>query len=209
MSEMSFSALILAGGQSKRMGSDKVTIDVEGESFLERGIRFWKQVPEVEEIYIGIGTEEHLMEIKKDPKIKKLLEDPDIIPILDIHKGCGPLAGIEAAFMAGNMDYLYVSAIDVLNISTDMVPKADDEEADAFIYKRDDNVEPLFGLYSNRVLPVVMELLGEGVYKIRRLLDKVNTKYLPINDDQMDLFLNCNTKEELEKYKAINREKAL
>lgn len=208
MDELTISALVLAGGQSKRMGTDKVTVEVEGETFLERGIRFWKQVPEVSEIYVGIGSEEHLAEIKKDPKIKALLEDADVIPVLDIHKGCGPLAGIEAAFMAGGMDYLYVSAIDVLNISEDMVPHLDEDMADAYIYRRDDNVEPLFGLYSNRVLGTVSGLIEEGIFKIRKVLDRVDTKYLPIGDDQLDLFINCNTKEELERFKAIKSQES-
>ena len=37
--------------------------------------------------------------------------------------------------------------------------------------------------------------------KIKQLLKRGNTKYIPLREDQQEFFLNCNTPEELEKLK--------
>ena len=205
-----FAALVLAGGQSKRMGKDKVTLSLFGQSFLERGIAFWKQIPKVCAVYVGIGSKEHLEEIKKDKKIAALFSVDGEIPIkavYDLHPGCGPLAGIQAAFIESDADYLYVSAIDVVNIEKTMVPQPDESDADAYVYRHAERTEPLFALYSRRILPVINEMFDEEIYKMRVLLDRVNTKYLDPGEDRLSIFINCNTPKELEKVRAMKEQK--
>ena len=111
------------------------------------------------------------------------------------------MAGMLAGFEAGDADLLYVSAIDIVRINKSLLIKADDPEADAYIYEYGEFSEPLFGIYSRRLVPAMEELLENGVYKIKQLLKKGNTKYIPLREDQQELFLNCNTPEELEKLK--------
>lgn len=192
-------ALILSGGKSRRMGKDKTIVELNGETFLERAVRFWKSVPAVRTIYLSIGSEEHLQSVLEDERVAPLIRNKDVIPVFDLYKDCGPMAGIHSAFMAGEEDYLYVSAIDIVNADASILPVPDDSKADAYVYADGDMIEPLFALYSRKVLPEAERLLKEGRYKLQALLHAVNTKYLPVGEDQKQIFLNCNTPEDLKK----------
>ena len=152
-------------------------------------------------ICLSAGSREHLEMLKQDEAAARIIEEGRVIPVFDRYEGCGPMAGILAGFEACGADYLYVSAIDIVRINKSLIMKADDPETDAYIYQYEDFVEPLFGLYSRRLVPVMEKLLDDGVYKIRQLLKAGNTKYIPLREDQRELFLNCNTPEELEKLK--------
>ena len=194
-------ALILAGGKSRRMGHDKTLIQLNGKSFLEYAVEFWESVPEIEGIYLSAGSHEHMEILKQDEAAKRIIEEGRVIPVFDRYEGCGPMAGMLAGFEAGDADLLYVSAIDIVRINRSLLIKADDPEADAYIYEYGDFTEPLFGIYSRRLVPAMEELLESGIYKIKQLLKRGNTKYIPLREDQQEFFLNCNTPEELEKLK--------
>ncbi len=197
-------ALILAGGKSRRMGHDKTLIQFNGKSFLEYAVEFWESVPEIGGIYLSVGSREHLEILKQDETSGKIIEEERVIPVFDKYEGCGPMAGMLAGFEAGDADLLYVSAIDIVRINRSLLIKADDPEADAYIYEYGDFTEPLFGIYSRRLVPAMEELLESGIYKIKQLLKRGNTKYIPLREDQQEFFLNCNTPEELEKLKKEN-----
>lgn len=72
-----FNGVVLAGGQSSRMGRDKALLEHKGESLLSRSERLLKQSG-ADSVYISRNTEgfDH---------------------IHDHFPGCGPLAGIHAA----------------------------------------------------------------------------------------------------------------
>ena len=75
-------ALILTGGKSSRMGTDKSKLEIGGVTLLERTIGLIK--PLTESIYISVAhddTEQHPL-----PTIKDLEPSP------------GPLGGLHAAF---------------------------------------------------------------------------------------------------------------
>lgn len=190
-------ALILSGGKSRRMGQDKTITEFQGETFLERAIRFWKSVPDISKIYLGIGNEKHLQELKENPKTAGLLLDDGILPVTDIYPGGGPMSGIHAAFCAGDEDYLYVCAIDMLKMDAGALARPDG--ADAYVYAYEDKIEPLFALYSRRILGTAEAFLKDGRGKMRTLIESVNTVYLPAAGDNLDIFCNCNTPEDLKK----------
>ncbi len=201
-------ALILSGGRSRRMGRDKTIVELNGETFLERAVRFWKSVPGVQNIYLSIGSSEHLEKVMEDERVAAVIREDHVIPVLDVFKDCGPMAGIHAAFLAGDEEYLYVSAIDIVNADASILPSPEDMDADACVFGDVEKVEPLFALYSRRVLPVTEQLLQEGRYKMRTLLSAVNTRYLPVSDQQRSIFLNCNTPEDLKSFSASAFDKA-
>lgn len=190
-------ALILSGGKSQRMGRDKTTAEFGGETFLARAVRFWKSVPQVSKIYLGIGSEAHRRELEEDPGTAELFRDAVIEAVTDLYPQCGPMAGIHAAFSAGDEAYLYVCAVDMLKMDSSALPFVTDAEKDAFVYREGDNIEPLFALYSRRVLKPAEKLLSAGKYKMQMLLDNVNTEYLPVTEKVKSAFYNCNTPEDL------------
>ena len=183
------------------MGKDKTITEYEGETFLARAVRFWRKVPQVETLYLSIGSEEHLQAVRKDPRTAAMLDENRVIPVTDRYPGCGPMAGIHAAFRAGDEEWLYVSAIDMPNLSAEALPEAGEDQADAYVYEWENKREPLFALYSRTVLSMAETLLQSGQFKLQRLLDSVNTRYLPAPEEYREIFFNCNTPEDLARRK--------
>src|SRR5688572_5658480 len=102
-----FSAVLLAGGQSSRMGRDKAEILVEGKPLWRR--QFWK--------LMEIGAKEVLISGRADGPYRN--SGGRIVP--DRSLGIGPLAGIDAALQAISTDWLVVLAVDLVNIRSDFL----------------------------------------------------------------------------------------
>ena len=96
---MTFSAVILAGGESRRMGRDKAWVEVGGESLIARALVLVRELG-LPEVFISgrAGTDYSSMRY----------------PVLfDLEPGCGPLGGIERALQAANSPLLLVLAVDL------------------------------------------------------------------------------------------------
>lgn len=202
MSGAKAGALILSGGKSRRMGQDKTTLEVNGESFLARAADFWSKVPGISAIYLGIGSEEHLQKVQSDKAAAAVIAEKRIIPVFDRYEKCGPMAGIHAAFLAGEEDLLYVCAIDIPNMDVSMLPMPDDSGADAWVYRYEDKAEPLFALYSRSAQKTIEEMLEEGNFKLQDLIRRIRTRYLPLEKEQLRYFYNCNTPEDLKRIRS-------
>ena len=59
----------------------------------------------------------------------------------------------------------------------------------------------LAAVYSKRMLPVIRRLIGQGVYKPRAAVEKVNTLYVPLDGlpEYADMLQNINTPEDYRK----------
>lgn len=177
-------ALVLAGGRSKRMGTDKAMIALRGETLLARAVRFWKGIPGIEGVIIAGGREAHF---------EALPAGCTAVP--DLYPGCGPMAGLHAAFVQTDADVLYVSAVDMPFLRPEAVLPL--PEHDAAVYDKDGRPEPLFGVYRRSVLPVLEELLKAGEHRMQALLDAVKTDHLPLPEDLADVTANLNRREDL------------
>lgn len=177
-------ALILAGGRSSRMGRDKALEPLGGETMLERAVRFWRESGRVDSVLVAVGQPGHL-----DPLPEGVTAVPDLI------EGRGPLAGIWSAFQATPAELLYVSAVDMPNLTADAI--LPEPRGDAAVYRRAGRPEPLFGIYRRTVAPVAERLLKNGVSKMSALLDAVDTGYHEVSPEQARLFDNLNTPHDL------------
>lgn len=77
-----FNAVVLAGGQSSRMGQDKALLDIDGESLLMRSQRLLKE----------LGAQ----------SVAVCRNDGAASSIQDIYPDSGPLGGIHAALMVNS-----------------------------------------------------------------------------------------------------------
>ncbi|MGA2544104.1 MAG: molybdenum cofactor guanylyltransferase [Verrucomicrobiota bacterium] len=100
---MIFSAVILAGGRSRRMGRDKAWLPVNGEPLLARQIEMVRQLAPFE-IYISGRADTDYSSF--------------CCPVLhDQFTDAGPLAGIERALDAASTPLMLVLAVDLPNMS--------------------------------------------------------------------------------------------
>lgn len=189
-SERERCALILAGGRSRRMGRDKAFFVLDGETMLERSVKFWKDSGVVSRILVAVGRPDHL---------EKLPEDAE--PVFDILEDRGPLAGILSAFRQTDAELLYVSAVDMPSLKREAIlPDPALKGADASVWRKDGRPEPLFGVYRRSIAGAAERQLLSGNGKISVLLDSVNTVYYDVPESLKGVFRNINTEADAEEY---------
>ena len=162
--------VILAGGESRRMGRDKLRLTLEGEALLERALRRWEAV---------------------FPRVLVSVGDPDRYPWLgkrrvpDLHPGQGPMAGLEAGLLRAE-EPVFLTAADMPFSSPSAALQMRDlcpEEAEACVLTDEaGRWEPLFGLYKPEILPRIRELLDSGRRSMGALLDRSRVKVLKPSD---------------------------
>lgn len=132
---LTFSAVILAGGNSSRMGRDKAWLEVGGQRLLER------QIERVREA----GAEEVLISGRADTDYAgfggRVLRDQ--------FAGVGPLAGIEHALAVAKSPALLVLAVDLAEMSGEFLRRlAAGCSTDVGVMPRvNGNLEPLAAFY--------------------------------------------------------------
>ena len=157
-------ALVLAGGRSSRMGRDKALLDWGGETLLERAVGFWQRSGRVDGVLVAEG-----MPGRFSPLPPGARAVPDRVP------GRGPMEGLVSALLASGAELLYVSAVDMPNLTEQAILPP--PEHDAAVYRRLGRSEPLFGVYRRSVLSAAEALLEQGRGRMTDLLEAVETDY--------------------------------
>jgi len=170
MSANSCTAIILAGGKSRRFGGDKALLEINGCRVIETIVEKCRTL--FSEILISTG------------------ERPDFdIPYLrnvqDVYKGIGPLGGIHAGMRESANEVCFVTACDMPNFQLPLVKKLLDvsDRYDAVVLKTGGLTHPLFAVYKKSILPVVEQLLSQNIYSVSRLLDEVRVGHVQLQTD--------------------------
>jgi molybdopterin-guanine dinucleotide biosynthesis protein A len=144
---MSFSAVILAGGQSSRMGRDKAALELAGETLLARQIRLVQAAGAAEVFISGRAG-------RDDTKFG--------CPVLaDNFPQAGPLAGIESALQKCCNPLLLVLAVDMPLMSAAVLEELLKKSGVRIgvIPRLAGRAEPLAALYPSLAAPLATELL--------------------------------------------------
>lgn len=177
-------AVILAGGQSKRMGRCKALLEIQGETML---FRLARQLSLFPELFLSAN----------DPVLAQGLP---VRYVPDIYENTGPAAGLHAALSAASSDALFCVPCDMPNFDVtliDILLSHLTTETNAVICRDGSGrLHPLCGIYSKRALPVLQELLEQGEHRMTTISEAlgcfvVNTS--PILPDST--FFNMNTPE--------------
>lgn len=189
-----FTAIVLVGGKSHRMGREKALLPIGNKTIIE--ILIEKLKPLFPEIILSTNTPNDFLFLKI-----KMVED--------FYKNAGPLGGIHAGLLESNTEKNFIISCDLPLMETDLVNFICNFETEKKIKvcKIDDYIEPTFGVYSKSIvddLEVLLNLhLQQGLntkeLSIHNLIEKVGAEiidptYLPFYND--DLFYNMNTFED-------------
>lgn len=188
------SAVILAGGKSKRMGFDKQLLKVNERRLMDTII--YKLRQEFNEIIIVTNKPEYYNELVD--KITK-----DIIP------GKGPLSGIHSGLHSASSEYVYFIACDMPNINLEyiryMKKNIGHRNVYASVTRFGDWIEPFNAFYSKRLKDEISEHLANNKRSINSLLEKLKVHYISEREARKfspnwDMFYNLNTKEDLNNF---------
>ena len=153
-------AVILAGGKSSRMGSNKALLNFGGRPLI--GVLVDRIRPVTNQILIS----------SNDPVCYEFLNLP-VIP--DRYKGQGPLAGLHAAMLWNDCSYYIVLACDLPNLQPPLLFKLVSfaKGYDVAIPRtRDGIAHPLCAVYRRTCLPAVENLLLRGDNKMIEILEE-------------------------------------
>lgn len=181
------SALILAGGKSRRMGRQKGSLPLGGLSLLERALAKADRV--FAQVYLS-----------GPPELGRLGRPviSDEIPEL------GPIGGILTGLQKITTPWLFALPCDSPFVPEQFLRGMASliNDHDVVVPRWEGYYEPLQALYSKRCLPALSELVAAGERKIVTLYPWVRVKEAPEEllrewDPQGLAFLNINTPEDL------------
>ncbi|WP_158555911.1 molybdenum cofactor guanylyltransferase [Peribacillus glennii] len=196
---MDVTALLLAGGKSSRMGTNKAMLPMFQKASIE-----------------NIATElnkiaGHVLLISNSPDEYSFLGLP-MVP--DQYHGMGPLGGLHAGLTASKTDTVFVSACDMPFIKAAVMEEmlGNLENYDALVPEIDGQLHPLFAIYRKTCLPILTSCLEARELKMVHFLEKLNAKIMKHTEFQLYtknhklfsyLFYNMNNPQEYEEAKKI------
>jgi len=190
------SVVILAGGKSRRMGRDKLSLPLDGKTLLESAVSKFRAV--FENVYISVSDG------SKYPEI-------DAQKIADIFPGAGPLSGLHAALKMLSSEDVFLVAAD-LPFSNPLAAIRLIElcgDCDACLIRLPNGMlEPLFGFYRSSLIGVCEAAMQNGEFKMMKLFDNCKTRYVePEELGQLwndRLIFNVNYPEDFEELRKDN-----
>lgn len=207
MTDKALSVLILAGGQSRRMGQDKVWLNLAGQPLVERIAR--RVLPIADELIFSTRTPErfaHLLDAFELP----------VQLTADLYPSVGPLAGIHAGLTVARHDLVLVLATDMPFFNLPLLRYMRDltKGYDAVVpqTRKDDTGElmqqPLHAFYRRTCLPMIAAHLMPGDSVAYNFLTDVRTRaVLPDEIKQFDpeflSFINVNTPDDWDKIQKL------
>jgi molybdenum cofactor guanylyltransferase len=190
MAKPAFDAVLLAGGKSTRMGTDKAGVLLQGKPLWRRQLATLRALGP-EEIFIS-GRDDgpyavEGLEILKDSYVER-----------------GPLGGLETALFRTINPYLVVLAIDLPEMRPDFLARLVElavSRKRSIVPRDGESFEPLAAVYSGSICGLVVECLHGRDRSmqnfIRRAVDLDLVLPYPLSAEEDRLFRNVNTPADL------------
>lgn len=167
-------AVILCGGESRRMGRPKAWLSIGPEYLLQRVVR---QVSVAASPVVVVGAPgQDLPELPADVRV-----------VRDSIAGRGPLQGLAAglAAMPEPVEFVFATATDVPFLVPRWITRLVERigDADLVVPKIGGYLQPLAAVYRRRtMLPAIENLLAESRLRIRDLVDATRAVVLDEDD---------------------------
>lgn len=197
MNTREWTGIILAGGLSSRMGTNKAMLELNGSLVLQHVTKAMR--PGVSRIIVAAG-----------PNVTTYgAMGYDCVQ--DHYPGKGPLAGLHAALEASDTEWNLVCACDMPLLQTSFfngIKKLVESHNSyaAIVPRVDGHVHPLAGAYHKRVLPDLEQRLIQDHLRVMRWLEEIGCLYVETEElervgvHQVAMQMsNMNTPEEYER----------
>ena len=176
--------IILAGGKSSRMGSDKGLISLNGASFISHIIEV--VTPLVKEIIIVSNKTDY--DVFKLKRVADMVEDS------------GPLAGLYTGLYHSKTENNLVLSCDVPLINEAVLNKlieGNNNESDIIQLQSHGKTMPLIAIYKKHCMHRCLDLLMKGERRLRTFVAQMDTKTIVL-DPELDKYIrNINTLSQL------------
>ncbi|MFT4754107.1 MAG: molybdopterin-guanine dinucleotide biosynthesis protein A [Salibacteraceae bacterium] len=178
--------IILAGGQSARMGTDKGLLSVQGVSFIQKLVKKANSFCGQTLISVGKHNQEAYANLNVDL-------------VVDENAKMGPIGGIVSALKRVKTPWFMLISVDspwVSEVAMSALWQAK-KGFDGVLLASPYNVHPLVGVYHRKTFLIWETALKEGNLRVMSVIAKLN-----VNTVSQDV-VNINTRED---FKAMNTE---
>jgi len=186
---MTLTALLLAGGRSRRMGADKATVTIAGKPLWQRQLVLLSAM-RPKALWVSART-------------APLWCPPEIEVVTDQSPSHGPLSGVAAGLRRLQTSHLLVLAIDLPQMTTGHLFKlwSHARPGSGVIPLHGDYLEPLCAIYPAEALTAAEEALNSGNASLQpfaqKLLHLSQAQVYDLTPREWPLYLNMNTPADL------------
>jgi len=156
-------AVILAGGNSQRMGRDKANLMLGDQTLLQRVIAVMQQV--FPKVVISVR--------QPRPEI-------DLPQVCDAPSFAGPLAGLAAGLECATTPWIFAVACDMPFLVQPVIERLAQRRAgcQAVVPVVQGHPQPLAAFYATSCLDAIQDLAGSGKNSLRAVLERLNVCYV-------------------------------
>jgi molybdenum cofactor guanylyltransferase len=187
--DLKLGGIVLAGGQSRRMGTAKAMLPFGPETMLARVVRI---VGEVAGPVVVVSANGQVL-----PPL-----GANAVVVRDSQPNCGPLEGIASGLRPlSELDAVFITGCDTPLLRPAFIRRMAamlDRHHDAAVPLLDNLPQPLAGVYRPTVLAEVEAMLSAGERRLIELLDRIrvrriNAEELRDSDPELWSLRNLNT----------------
>lgn len=181
-----YTGLVLSGGKSSRMGSEKGLVNYKGRPLIEYPLAALKSY--CSELLISANSDAYVT--YGVPLIK------------DRYQGLGPMAGLYEGILHSKNHWLIVLSCDLPNVNgaaIECLLSNVSEAYDAVVAQQNGRKQPLFACYNTRISEQLKQHLEDQKLRMMNFLDQLRVSYVSFDTAfRTDLLVNINAPEDLE-----------
>ena len=190
--EIQVTGVLLAGGESRRMGEDKRYLVVGEQTLLERGLGVLRSM--FHEVLVVIAQDSAPLDI--DARVVR-----DLVP------DCGSLGGIYTGLTQATTPYIFAVACDMPFLNQAVITQFTNrrDTADIVMARLATRLHPMHALYGKGCLPAMEQMIVARQLKIQELVSHASLRVQYVTeadllsiDPSWSSFHNVNTPEDLE-----------
>lgn len=187
--------IVLAGGQSSRMGTDKALLEIEGKCLLER----------VCEVGANLTSEVYVLAAWPDRYRSRLNKNCQFL--IEYNPGSGPLRALSQGLSQITTEWILLLACDLPLLDAEIIQHwarqltTVEPSTLAVLPYQNSRWEPLCGFYRQQSLSSLQSFIEKGGRSFQVWLKQIAVVPLPIGEREARMLSNCNTLEEFEKLK--------
>ena len=193
---MSITGILLAGGKSSRMGTEKGEVILRGRKMMN----------------FPLDALEHVCDEIIISTCNKSFKSGEHRVICDEIPGLGPIGGIFTCLKKSGSEINIVLSYDMPFVTIDLlrhlIERSDNFEITAPSLENE-LPEPLCTVYKKSIIPVIEKLIREKKYSVHGLFPITKFNHVPIHRDlpffNPYLFYNVNNPEEFEEIRRMIR----
>ncbi len=164
-------SLVLCGGYSTRMGSDKSLLNVDGVPLFQRAVNLLR--PFTDQVFISCRAD----------------QEENYLPttcLIDHYADIGPMGGIATALEMYPGTAFLVLAVDLVTMNSEtldhLISHRDSTQDTTCFQRPSQQVEPLCTIYEPTIYPLIKENISDSDFSLSKVIKMSQACYLPIYD---------------------------